>query len=264
MNYLYPRLLTSRARRLFAELQSESASDTLARRSSTSDEGAVYLATGGARVPSEHLVAVQAAVRQIAVTHGFPDDPSAAQKTAFDAAVAAYLHSAAGLSPAEAGSREVWAFFALVLLPDIAAWRFDVAQEDRFVATDITRHVFGRLWWRAELLLDSNSVQPYAAISVLGEADFDQIFARREVLGQNPATVRQLVLVLAELREDAAESGVPSRTFIRETLKELIKLSPFLSLQSLDEVELGAEIRETARAAIEVARTRPDAGDGAR
>uniref|UniRef100_UPI003FA793CD DUF6339 family protein n=1 Tax=Streptomyces sp. GSL17-113 TaxID=3115365 RepID=UPI003FA793CD len=91
--------------------------------------------------------------------------------------VAAALHTNMRLVPAEAASGDVWAFLALVLLPDVAYWRYPKPPGDRILGTDLTRHVFGRMWWRAQLVHSSDDPDPYAALEILGEAAFDQIYA---------------------------------------------------------------------------------------
>ncbi|WP_031035167.1 DUF6339 family protein, partial [Streptomyces sp. NRRL WC-3725] len=98
------------------------------------------------------------------------------------------LHRDSGIVPAEAVAGDLWAFLSLVVLPDVSAWRFADLHRDRVLGTDVTRHVFGRLWWRAHLLYDEDGGREdlYASLSVLNESDFDQIYARRTSIGGGP------------------------------------------------------------------------------
>lgn len=248
MSMLYPRLLGSRVRTLFAEhAEARSAADLVAR-AATHDEAAVYVATGGTRVSAEQLTSLANSVRGLARTHGYPD--AAHRTTEFDVALARLLHATMDVAPAEAASRELWAFLSLVLLPDVAYWRFPQPPGDRVMNTDITRHVFGRLWWRAALVHDTALSDPYEALTILGEADFDHVYARRAQIGASPKIVRNLLLVWRDLRAHRALDGVNDRDAFRAMLMLLRRVVPFLSLNALDDDALAIELGRTARQAI--------------
>lgn len=252
MSYLYPRLIGGRAQELFDEFAALPSPDALVERASTHDDSAVYIATGGARVPVEKLSALSTAVRELARGHGFPH--RAQRAVDFDVALARLLHRSMEVMPAEAAAREMWAFLSLVLLPDVAYWRFPAPPRDRVMHTDITRHVFGRLWWRADLIHDPTHDDPYRALGILGEADFDQVYARRAQIGASPTIVRNLLLVWGELRESGELRLVNDREAFRRTLMVLRRIVPFLSLNALDDAALVGELRRVARQAIEQTR----------
>ncbi|KFU76957.1 hypothetical protein BB31_33155 [Amycolatopsis lurida NRRL 2430] len=148
--------------------------------------------------------------------------------------------------PAEAAAGDIWAFFALVLMPDIAYWRYPNPPGDRVLATDLTRHVFGRLWWRAQLVHEPGESEPYAALGILGEAAFDQIYARRKALGGSPYLVKGILKVWRDLDR----TGMDERDLLRDFLKRLLRLAPFMAFDALDERQLNAELWRTARDSV--------------
>lgn len=244
MTTLYPRLLGSRAQDLFHEYSAVRSPVELELHARTSDDSAVFVATGGARVAQDALAGLATAVRELAGKHGYPHRPDGT--TEFDVTLARLLHRQLDVAPSEAASREMWAFLSLVLLPHVAYWRFPNPPKDRVMHTDITRHVFGRLWWRAELVHDPELDDPYEALGILGEADFDQVYARRWQVGASPKIVRNILLAWRDLRADGELDDVNSRDVFRETLKALLRLVPFLSLNALDDEALVREFRRTA------------------
>ncbi|MEU1427673.1 DUF6339 family protein [Nocardia sp. NPDC005746] len=258
MNLLYPRLLKPRARELAHE-QRTLELEELTKRWRISDESAVYIATGGARTQGESLRRIRDLVLSLAEASGYPDHPSPAQSGAFDLAVAEHLHREMHLAPAEASATDVWAFQSLVLMPDIAQWRFpgktasDRAFNERIRGSRLDRHVFGRLWWRAQLVHSPEDPNPYAALNVLGEAAFDQIYARRSTLGASPHMVKSILRVWNSLDL----RGLTEREVLRDFLKRLLRLAPFVAFDAVDDGSLDVELRavahETVFAALVVA-----------
>ncbi|CAM5732904.1 hypothetical protein SALBM311S_10310 [Streptomyces alboniger] len=153
--------------------------------------------------------------------------------------------------PAEAASRDVWAFMALVLLPDVAFWRYPQPPRDRVLGTDLTRHVFGRLWWRAQLRCAASDVhEPYGALKILGEAAFDQIYARRAALGGSPHMVRAILRVW----QDLDLTGLNERETLRDFLKRLLRLAPFVLFDGIDEQALDEELHAVAQESVDAQR----------
>lgn len=222
----------------------------LAGRAAVFHESAVYVATGGDRVSQQRLRELRSGVVDLAKQAGFPDSSSRASNTEFDLKVAALLHAETGMVPAEAASRDVWAFLALVLLPDVAFWRYPQPPKDRVLGTDLTRHVFGRLWWRAQLVQSPADSDPYAALRILGEAAFDQIYARRAALGGSPHLVRAILRVW----KDIDFTGIDERETLRDFLKRLLRLAPFVLFDGIDEAALDGELRAVAQEALDAQR----------
>ncbi|MFJ4988122.1 DUF6339 family protein [Streptomyces sp. NPDC088732] len=241
MSFLYPRLLGEQAKPLFEEYRHLTVEE-LGRRAGVAHESSVYVATGGDRIPSQRLRELREAVLAIAGRAGFPEGSDRAHNSEFDRRLAAMLHSEMGMVPAEAASRDVWAFLALVLLPDVAFWRYPQPPKDRVLGTDLTRHVFGRLWWRAQLVRSPGDTEPYAALEILGEAAFDQIYARRAALGGSPHMVRAILRVWRDLDL----TGLNEREALRDFLKRLLRLAPFVLFDGIDGHALDEELRAVA------------------
>jgi site-specific DNA-cytosine methylase len=151
-----------------------------------------------------------------------------------------------GLVPAEAAARDVWAFLGLVLLPDVAYWRYPEPPRDRVLGTDLTRHVFGRLWWRAQLVHSPGDPDPYGALGILGEAAFDQIYARRAALGGSPHTVKAILRVWDSLDLH----GLNERDALRDFLKRMLRLAPFVLFDGIEAHELDEELRAVAQETV--------------
>ncbi|MET7940439.1 DUF6339 family protein [Streptomyces sp. NPDC005302] len=249
MSFLYPRLLAEHARPLFEDYRSLSTAD-LAGRVAVVHESAVYVATGGDRVSTHQLQELRNGVIDLAKRAGFPEESDRTRNAEFDLRLAALLHAEMGMVPAEAASRDVWAFLALVLLPDVAFWRYPQPPRDRVLGTDLTRHVFGRLWWRAQLVRSSDDQEPYSALKILGEAAFDQIYARRAALGGSPHLVRAILRVW----EDLDFTGLNERETLRDFLKRLLRLASFVLFDGIEEQALHEELRRVAAESVDAQR----------
>ncbi|GGK97015.1 DUF6339 family protein [Nocardia jinanensis] len=242
---LYPRLLRSRARELAGRYREQAAGE-LSREWKTRDESAVFVATGGTRVSEDRLRWMRETIVDLARESAFPEAPDPAQKVTFDLSSARILHREMRIAPAEAAAGDVWAFLALVLLPDIAHWRYPRPPGDRVLGTDLTRHVFGRLWWRSQFVHSSSEPDPYAALSILGESAFDQIYARRASLGGSPHLIKSILRVWRTLDL----TGLQERDLLRDFLKRLLRLAPFVMFEALDEQALDEELLTVARETI--------------
>ncbi|MFE5755229.1 DUF6339 family protein [Streptomyces massasporeus] len=252
MSFLYPRLLSEQAKPLFDEYRYLTVSE-LTRRVSLAHESAVYVATGGDRVSPSRLRELREGVLDLAKQSGFPEESDRARNAEFDLSLAALLHTEMGMVPAEAASRDAWAFLALVLLPDVAFWRYPQPPKDRVLGTDLTRHVFGRLWWRAQLVRSPDAPEPYHALRILGEAAFDQIYARRAALGGSPHLVRAILRVW----NDLDLTGINERDTLRDFLKRLLRLAPFVLFDGIEEHALDDELRTVATEAVGAQRGEP-------
>ncbi|MFB7714421.1 DUF6339 family protein [Streptomyces sp. NPDC056105] len=245
MSLLYPRLLAGQSKPLFDECRELPITD-VSRRVNVSHPSAVYVATGGDRIGTEQLWALRESVVDLARQAGFPDESDRARNADFDLRLAELLHSQMNLVPAEAASRDLWAFLGLVLLPDVAFWRYPRPPRDRVLGTDLTRHVFGRLWWRAQLVYSPGATHPYEALGILGEAAFDQIYARRAALGGSPHLVKAILRVWNELDL----KGLNQRETLQDFLKRLLRLAPFMLFDGIDEQALDTELRAAARESV--------------
>ncbi|MFE0458187.1 DUF6339 family protein [Kitasatospora sp. NPDC058965] len=256
MSVLYPRLLPGESDRLFAELHRLGPGEHKKMVAGHSSR-AVYAATGGRRVTRDELDDLRHAVLAAAQAQGFPEPPGSARRNAFDQQTARILHEQSLMVPGEAAQRQVWSFLALVLLPDICVWRWPANDDgqylaDRFKGLDLTRHALARLWTRAHVLHEPEAPEPYSLLSVLGEADLDQIMARRGSIAASPALVRAVVRGHRDA-ERSGDGGATARAVLRESLVRLLRLTAFLDVDSLSESEtdhLARMIRLEARMSL--------------
>jgi hypothetical protein len=246
MSFLYPRLLAGQARPLHERYRNLTI-QKLTEFAEASHDSAVYVATGGDRISEQLLWELREQVVVMAKAAGFPGESNRELRADFDLRLATVLHSGMGIVPAEAASGDVWAFLSLVLLPDVAYWRYPRPPGDRVLGTDLTRHVFGRMWWRAQLVHTADDPEPYAALSVLGEAAFDQIYARRKALGGSPHLVKGILRVWNQLDP----RSIDERKALRYFLMRLLRLGPFVLFEALDESSLDAELLVAARETVE-------------
>ncbi|MFC9581460.1 DUF6339 family protein [Streptomyces yangpuensis] len=246
MSFLYPRLLSAQARPLFEEYGRLSLPELTARVADAHD-AAVYVATGGDRVPATRLRELRDLVVGLAEQAGFPSESDRNRRAQFDLKLAVLLHKEMDMVPAEAAAPDVWAFLALVLLPDVAHWRYPKPPGDRVLGTDLTRHVLGRLWWRAQLVHSPGRQEPYDALEILGEAAFDQIYARRAALGGSAHLVRAILRVWSRL--DLTD--VNERDTLRDFLKRLLRLAPFVLFDGVEEGALDDELYRVAMESVE-------------
>jgi hypothetical protein len=240
MSTLYPRLLPSETERLFSAMRGREPEE-LRETAGVSSGRAVFAATGGTRVTRDELKLLAVELEKLALAHNYPDAPD---RNDFDRSVGRYLHEHSGMTPGEASQRQVWAFLALVLVPHVCAWRFPMREgvyvADRFKGTDLTRHTLARLWTRAHVLHDPFAADPYAHLAELGEADLDQIMARRRAVASTPALVRAIVRAHTE----DGNGDVPARAVLRDSLQRLLRLTAFLDLDWLPEERLVELVRE--------------------
>ncbi|MGV9710013.1 DUF6339 family protein [Gordonia sp. NPDC003424] len=246
MSRLYPRLLHKVAAARFAEFASLELPE-LTRRAGTSDEGQIFTATGGSRISAGELGIHREQILDIASSVGFPDSSvSRAGGAEFDTRVARYLHENCNMVPAEAASADVWSFWAVVLLPDVAYWRFPEPGPDRIIPGDLTRHTFGRLWWRAQLIHEAGQADSYEYLSRIGGESFGQIYERRTSLGASPTVVRSIIRVW-----DSLGGADRHREEFRDSLKRLLRLGLFVRFPALSTDQLDAMVRNAAQESLD-------------
>ena len=170
---LLPRLLPRDAATRFDEVSLEvygadrdvrAAIERVATEVRADDAGMVYTAVGPGRITESELWAFRERIIEAAILRGYPEPfPAVDAGRAFDDAVTSVLLNETGLFPAEAAVYEVWSYLALILLPDVTAWRAPPdarnrskhekgVNAERYVGADLTRHTWSRLWWRGYLI----------------------------------------------------------------------------------------------------------------
>lgn len=189
MTILLPRLAPEAADRLLDEMLGE---DGL--RWSGFDPRALpdevrYASTGGAAIAPARLKELRNDVVRIATGYGFPHVAPRGGHAAFDAELGQWAVSVEDLDSAEALRNDVWAFFAIVMAPDIVHWRFGRARE-RYVGG--IRNAFQRTWLRAKVLdRGAGHQNRWGLLEELSEDALVQI-TERPSIGADPSLARGL------------------------------------------------------------------------
>src|SRR5436190_86977 len=149
---------------------------------------------------------------------------------------------AAALTTAqEASEEDAWSHLTCCWLLDMAAWRWGgIGDSDRRFRGDVNRNTFRRLWWRAEVL------GPGIDLTSLGEDELVNIMERPTV-----ASNRRLARALAgQFLSRVERGGEHGRMFVmREAGKWLVRLTPIIDFNSLDDAELNAVVGDVLDAA---------------
>lgn len=152
----------------------------------------------------------------LADRHGYPRAASDRQKSSFDAECARYLAEQAELPFSECCRPGVWAYFSLVLLPDLVGWRFSREARERWVGG--VRNTFGTLWKRGYLIgaaqggLDAR----WDLVERLTQDAFVQITERPGLAG-NPRVARAIATGWVDLAGEVGQGRMEpiARTAIR-------------------------------------------------
>jgi hypothetical protein len=244
MTQLWPRISTPRARTFLAEIPADGDVRDLARTAGTEHPDAIYPATGGHRVDRRVVADLAAALRTTATNHGYPDPTTDAERIRFDRAAAQVVYSHMRITTVEAASRGVWNFLALVAIPDVTRWRFGRSNTERWIASDLTRHMFARLWWQALTFAAAQTpttVDDYTLLRRLSERDLNQITERRRIAG-NPRLARAIAAA-------ALDSPAGTDQVLRTVTPRLRRLIPFIDFSALTDDQIRWHIGELLRRA---------------
>jgi hypothetical protein len=202
------------------------------------------------RASGDELQHLRNEVMDIAVRNGYPTLQPRGAQAPFDQQLAVHLYEHMGIVPAEAAAGGIWSFLALVLLPDVAAWRYPDRHRDRFIGADLmigssNRHVFGRLWARVHIL-------GAEASSGLGEDNVVNLF-ERSTFGGDPRVAR--AIGETHIRTLAANQIVQSQELMRDAMKRLRRLAVLVSFGALGDDQLRELLEETFGASAAALRT---------
>ena len=172
--FLYPRLDAHSAVVLLGE-QIATAPHQLRSLSAVAHSDAACAPTGGNPVSEHHLLKLQATLQGVCDDFGFPKPLKKSKQGEFDRVCGTILHRDMGIVPADAAEEGVWSFVSLVVVPELAPWRFPDRHQDRLLGK--RRNALRRLWWRAHVLgPDLTSAPP--GCSPFGEDEFVQVMER--------------------------------------------------------------------------------------
>jgi len=194
-----------------------------------------YAPVGGARARTQFMLDLRREVVALASELGYPGSREQRSLHAFDSDCAYLLHQQLGITPHEAGHREAWACLTTAHLLDVAVWRWDGITDRNRVNGDVNRDTFRRLWWRAEMLHDP--AQQWDGFGGLGEDEIVAIMERPGVTG-NPEVARAIVRVFRAQLDDAPALLPVRMHLMRDAMKRLTRLTPFLSLDVVGPSEI--------------------------
>lgn len=229
LQYVYPRLSRSVARLLLEELDGLDLAGVRATASS-SHPAAAPVATGGQPVPPQVVERIAREVRSLAETMGYPSPLARSAVARFDQPCGDLLRDEMGIVPADAANEDVWSFMTLVVLPDIASWRFPDMLAERFLG--LPRNTFRRLWWRSFTLQAANGIV-HGGPEPLGEDELVNIFERSS-LARSASVAQGMTRAIRSLRAD----GVARTAAMRELAKRMRRLVSFMAFEVLSQSDL--------------------------
>ncbi|WP_445989459.1 hypothetical protein ACSVCE_13615 [Chromobacterium haemolyticum] len=203
-----------------------------------------YTPTGGIRATVAALNKLRSDLLHLATTAGYPNPPNQQQAAIFDAEAALVLAQQMLMAPAEAAKGGVWEFLSCVLLPDIVRWRFGgtggaATPLERFLSG--RRNVFQRLWWRAFHLSSrvANAPPLHELLRTLGEDELVQLMERPSLAGIEGLSVS---IASGFLSASQSHSSLTRRQLIREAQKRFLRLSSFVSFESISPTEVARHV----------------------
>jgi hypothetical protein len=227
----YPRISQRTAESLLMEQRRLSVNEVAAL-ASTSHPQQEWHPTIPARVTEEDLQLLRSAIAHLAAAHGYPRHLARGGHALFEQELAVLMYEQMRIVPAEAAAGGVWSFLALVLLPDVTAWRWPDRPRERFIGGDLlignNRHALGRLWARAYVL------GVYSSAGLI-EDNMVQIL-ERSTFGGNSRLARAIAYV--HLRTIAADESLSSQELMRDAMKRLRRLALLICFAALDDNQL--------------------------
>ena len=197
-----------------------------------------YAPAGGSRISEEQLRELRTAILHLAVEYGLPRPLDKPQE--FEGHAARLVHRHLPMTAHEFAHEEVWNYITCCWLLDVAVWRFGHDADRRRFIGHVNRNTFRRMWWRADVL--GTEVD----LTQLGEDELVNITERPTV-----AADRRLARTVAHeflARVDRGEAA--SRMLLmREAMKRLLRLTPFVSFATLDDDDLSVLVEDIFNAA---------------
>lgn len=219
---VWPRLPSAAARQALQEVLAGDAVSLRASSATTHPEAAP-IAVGGPGAQESQIQTVRERIQALADSLGFPAELGRSNAATFDRPATRILHNEMGIIPADAASDEVWSFLTLVVLPDVAVWRFPARAEERLLGRP--RNVFRRLWWRGETIGPDLIDAPQG----LGEDELVNIM-ERPTLSANPSVARRLARIIVER---GGSTGVSRSELMRDVSKRFLRQQAVVCMDAL-------------------------------
>ena len=261
MSWLFPQIPRPHAEQL---IEAFNADPTNRRFSGFEHPQRFYQASGGDRLPDRELQLARDAILAIAEKSGFPNQPPTSTRNLdyakFEAAVAEWFAGWAALEienpgvTAETTRRDWWTYLTLIVLPDVACWRWvsetqgNLLKHERFMGGG--RNTFQRIHRRV-LCLDRGINHPdrFGLIRELKEDDFSAILERPS-LSSSPRIARMIAEELLLMRTRLTEAGWglgQQQSVYRQAIKALCAYGIVTVFDLLDDAQLQDVLRESFR-----------------
>lgn len=221
----------------------------------------------GERINQDDLLALRDSITEIASKYGFKARHGYQQETfpnresaiALDREYASAFRRLTPMRWAEAGSREVWSWFALALLPDVTHWRWRSAvaiksgeregewYKARWIGFDLTRHSWSRYWWRSVQFESDPEL-----LNLLREHDLNHLQERADTLGANPTLMATFGRQLLDLHGALpSELEVSQRSIFEDSARRMLRRLAYVDDAALSEDETVALVRGFMRETTE-------------
>jgi hypothetical protein len=223
VSVLWPRLLRPVAVAALSSIVTEGSATA-----ATQHPEQTFAPLGGRRVTAPEIQKLIDLATDTAASYGYPSAANDDQRIGFDRAMASVVRASMDVSWTEAGSRDVWSFVSIVVLPHLTMWRFGTRNVERWIATDLTRHTWARLWWQAVVFEQDPRLLP-----LLGESDLNQLLERRSI-GGDP----RLVCAIARAVLERVDAGADRRTLFRDVTARLRRRLAFIDPRSLSDEQM--------------------------
>ena len=127
MSVLWPRLVRPVAAATFSSLITEGSV-----RAATQHPEQTFAPLGGRRVTTPEIQTLIDRATQTATSYGYPSAANDQQRIGFDRTMASVIRTCMDVSWTEAGSRDVWSFVSIIVLPHLTMWRFGIRNTEPF------------------------------------------------------------------------------------------------------------------------------------
>ncbi|WP_018144856.1 hypothetical protein [Thioalkalivibrio sp. AKL6] len=208
-----------------------------------------YTQTGGSKVTDGRLRGIRSRLVEIAGECGFPERAPREATTRFDLLAARYLSEESGIPVCEAMRQDIWAYFSLILAPDITDWRFDGRPRERW--TSGIRNTFGILWRRGYLIgVDHQDGRGggWKTLEALTQDALVQIMERTS-LTSDPKTARIIAETWCHTSELRSREA-PMEAVMRSASRNLRAYRVTQDLDALPEKSLRDRVSAAFRAAL--------------
>lgn len=189
--------------------------------------------TGPPRVHAEFLLSLRDRLMEIARTAGYPQRGEEGFR-AFDGR-AAVLLAELDLPLGEAIRSDTWAWVAVHLVPQLVEWRFGREGKPasfRRYAGALQRNAIGRLWYRAHVMREPNSADPWTTLRQVNE-DAHVAVLERTSISRDHRLSRAIIRHWTGLGGGEQLLRV---ALIRVRIRAVMLVLPILSDEELNEV----------------------------